>query len=161
MPFDCAPLHCNDVTSIRARWVALGPYTAAVLLLNLVWEVAQMPLYTLWWTAPARSIVFAIVHCTVGDVLIALAALLIAIVLFRRGWPAQRFAPVASAAVAFGLVYTGFSEWLNVYVRHTWAYASGMPILPGLGIGISPLAQWVVVPAAGLAWVHRRRRVAS
>lgn len=133
----------------------LGRYALAMVLLNLAWEVAQMPLYTLWWTASARDIVFAVLHCTAGDLLVAIVAFLLAIVLFgRRDWPERQFIPVALTIVVLGVGYTAFSEWLNVYVRATWAYSAWMPIIPGTGIGLSPMLQWIFIPAASLAWIR-------
>ena len=132
-------------------------YAAAMLLLNFIWEVAQLPLYTLWWTASAREAAFAIFHCTAGDLLIAAISLALAIAVFgRREWPARRFGAVAFAAVAFGVAYTGFSEWLNIHVRQSWAYSAWMPIIPGIGIGFSPLMQWLLIPALGIGWARRR-----
>ncbi len=62
---------------------------------------------------------------------------------------------VAVAAISVGLTYTAFSEWLNVYVRHSWTYAELMPIIPGTGIGLSPILQWIVVPAAAFVITER------
>jgi hypothetical protein len=45
---------------------------------HLVWEIAQLPLYTIWWTGTARENFVAVVHCTGGDVFITTATLLIA-----------------------------------------------------------------------------------
>jgi hypothetical protein len=47
-----------------------------------------------------------------------------------------------------GLLYTGFSEWLNVEVRKAWSYADLMPIvrIAGFELGVSPILQWLVVP---------------
>ena len=78
-----------------------------------------------------------------------------------KNWPRERFMAVAVVTVAFGVAYTGFSEWLNVYVRKSWAYSGLMPVLPiAGGIGISPLLQWVVVPTLAL-WCARRLAVTS
>ncbi len=33
----------------------------------------------------------------------------------------------------FGLVYAGFSEWLNVSVRRSWSYSELMPVIPIAG----------------------------
>ena len=63
-----------------ADWlVVLRRYLVAVALLHLAWEVAQLPLYTLWWDGAAHEIAFAVVHCTVGDVLIATTSLVTAL----------------------------------------------------------------------------------
>ncbi len=54
---------------------------------HLLWEVAQLPLYTVWWTGMPREIVVAVVHCSGGDVLISTATLLIAAMLaWLCGW---------------------------------------------------------------------------
>jgi hypothetical protein len=68
----------------------------------------------------------------------------------------ERFLPVAVAAMALGLGYTAFSEWLNIGVRRAWAYSDLMPVLPWLGTGLSPLAQWLVVPALAFRSVWPR-----
>lgn len=133
---------------------ALRAYVAAIALGNLAWEVLQLPLYTIWKTGTLGEQAFAVAHCTGGDVLIALAALTLALVLVgERGlWP------VALLAIALGVAYTGFSEWLNVYLRRSWAYSEWMPLL-SLGryrIGLSPILQWLVVPSLAL-WVASRR----
>jgi hypothetical protein len=72
-------------------------------------------------------------------------------------WPRERFWPIAILTIAFGLGYTAFSEWLNVFVRAAWAYSDWMPIISvaGLKIGLSPLLQWTVVPCAAFAIVRR------
>ena len=54
-------------------------YLAAMPALNLVWEVAQLPLHTLWVQGTRGEIGFAVLHCTGGDAMIAAAALSVAI----------------------------------------------------------------------------------
>jgi hypothetical protein len=43
-------------------------------------------------------------------------------------------------------------------VRASWAYSDWMPVIPiaGLSIGLSPLLQWIVVPAAAFAITRAR-----
>lgn len=137
-------------------WLAaVRRYLVAVALGNLVWEFAQMPLYTLWRTGAAREVAFAALHCTAGDILIATAALVASLVVVGTSeWPRRRFARVA-AAVTVGLGYTVYSEHMNVVVRAAWAYSDLMPTVPWLGTGLAPLAQWVVVPALSFAWARR------
>lgn len=114
-----------------------------------------MPLYEVWQTGTPGRILFNGLHSTVGDLMIAASTLLIAYLAFGRGkWPARRWAAVASFAVATGVGYTAFSEWYNVYVLGSWAYASAMPVVLGSGIGLTPMAQWVVVPAVAF-WATR------
>lgn len=125
------------------------------MLANLAWETAQLPLYTIWGKGTAREKAFAVLHCTGGDVLIALAFLVGALVVVGDpAWPGRHFARVVALTVLGGLAYTVFSEWLNVEVRLSWAYSPYMPVLP-FGTGLSPVLQWLVVPALAL-WAARR-----
>lgn len=142
-----APLH----------WLsALRRYFTVILLGNLVWEFAHFPLYTLWTTGTLSEKVFAIAHCTMGDLLIAAASLLAALVVAGDArWPLEGFARVTILAVAAGLGYTAFSEWLNTTVRGSWAYTDAMPLLPVLGIGLTPLLQWIVVPVLAFGFAGR------
>lgn len=135
---------------------SLRRYFLFVACANLVWEVAHLPLYTLWREGSAGEIAFAAVHCTGGDLLIATASLVLALLLFaERAWPDGSVLPVVAATVVFGVGYTVFSEWLNTQVRGSWAYTDRMPIVPILGTGLSPLAQWLVIPLAGFWWACR------
>ena len=132
-------------------WLAaLRRYIAFVAVANLLWEVAQLPLYTIWQKGSAREIAFAAVHCTGGDVLIAGTTLLGALLLCGNShWPRERYLAIAALTLFAGLGYTAFSEWLNTSVRSSWTYSESMPTLSAIGIGLSPLAQWIIIPAVG------------
>jgi hypothetical protein len=148
-----------SVAPAKARWLtALRRYLAIVTIGNLTWEFLHMPLYTLWETGTAGEIVFAAVHCTGGDILIALASLMAALLLVGNSdWPRHRFMPSAVLTIAFGFGYTIFSEWLNIEVRGTWAYSDLMPVLPWLKTGLSPVAQWLVIPILAFRSIRPRR----
>lgn len=139
----------------QGTWLSfLRRYIALMALGNLVWEFAHMPLYTLWETGTRGEIVFAALHCTGGDILIALAALMAALFLFGNGrWPAQSYGRVAAATIAIGLTYTLFSEWLNIEIRAAWAYSDLMPVVPLLDAGLSPVAQWTILPGLIFWWL--------
>jgi hypothetical protein len=55
-------------------------------------------------------------------------------------WPRERFLPVAVAAMALGLGYTAFSEWLNIGVRRAWPYSDLMPVLAWFGMALSSVS---------------------
>jgi hypothetical protein len=136
--------------------VVVRRYLAFVAVANLAWETLHLPLYTIWAEGTAGELAFAVVHCTGGDLLIAGASLVLALMLIGRpAWPARGFAGVAALAIAFGLAYTLVSEWLNTEVRESWAYAEAMPVIPVLGTGLSPVAQWLVIPPLGFWWARR------
>lgn len=136
---------------------ALRRYFAVIVPANLVWEFAHLPLYTIWSTGTAGELVFAAVHCTGGDILIATSTLVLALLLAGSGWPGERSAVrrVVALTLALGVGYTLFSEWLNIVVREAWAYSALMPIVPVLDAGLSPLMQWIVIPAAAFWWALR------
>jgi hypothetical protein len=126
---------------------------------NLIWEFAHMSLYTLWETGSPSEIAFAAVHCTGGDILIAMGTLLAALFLFGSNqWPMAGYRRVVLTTILLGLGYTIFSEWLNVEVREAWAYRNIMPVIPVIGIGVSPIAQWIFLPFIAF-WCAASRRI--
>lgn len=134
-----------------AQWMGLSA------LLHLIWEIAQLPLYTIYEEGDLSAIAFAVGHCTVGDVLISASIYLVAVLVSRSGrWPIERPGLGLSAAIPAGMAYTAFSEWLNVSVRGSWEYSPAMPQV--LGMGLSPLFQWLVVPGVALLLLRAARR---
>ena len=126
------------------------PWFAA---LSLAWEIGHMPLYTIWGEAEPGYIAFSVLHCTVGDVLIGSAALTLALIVRgERGLAYWAWGWIAALTVLFGVGYTVFSEWMNVKILRSWTYAESMPRLD-LGdfeLGLTPLAQWLIVPPLAL-----------
>jgi hypothetical protein len=131
-------------------------YLALSLPAHLAWEIVQLPLYTLWNNPDKGAITFAVVHCTVGDLMIAACTLLL-------GWMAagmrhsQRGSPrfMVIVTMALGVVYTIVSEWNNTVVLGSWTYSALMPQV--FGIGVSPIAQWIVIP--GLLFAALRKHL--
>lgn len=130
-------------------WLAIG---------NLLWETIHVPLYTIWNEKNLANIAFAVIHCTGGDLLIGASALFGALLVFgQSGWPEDQYKTVAALTVTTGVLYTAFSEWFNTTVRESWSYADAMPIIPGIGLGLSPIAQWVVIPSGIFLWLYKRK----
>ena len=63
---------------------ALRRYLAVSALGNAVWEIAQLPLYTIWSQGTARDKLVAVSHCTAGDILIAVGAWTFAVIVAGR-----------------------------------------------------------------------------
>lgn len=122
-----------------------GLWSALAFGLNLTWEIAHLRLYTLWASADVLSVAWALFHCTLGDVAIALAMFtLAAIMLGARDWPASHPWAGGAIVVTGALAYTVWSEWYNVNRAGSWTYTASMPLV--FGIGLSPLLQWLILP---------------
>jgi hypothetical protein len=138
----------------------LAAYIAVATIGNLLWEAAQLPLYTIWRNGTPHEILVALIHCTGGDALIASFILAIAAAAARLlRWP-QFGLRMAVAAVSLGIAYTILSEWLNVEVWRSWSYTTTMPVLPWIGTGLAPLLQWLIVPSLAFALAAAREKAA-
>ena len=145
-----APRWHRDRTTLKFIAFRYVPLLGA---LNLIWEIGQLPLYALWKEAPASFIAYAVVHCTLGDVAIGTLALVVALIATRaRAVETWRWRQVALFLVIPAVGYTTLSEWINTVARAGWAYSASMPVvnLGGFEIGLSPLAQWLVIPPVAL-----------
>ncbi len=113
---------------------ALRRYLGVSIAAHMLWEVAQLPLYTLWTTATRKQQAFAVLHCTDGEAIIAELSLVVALALFAR-WtgPNAGVFRVYLASLTLGVVDTIYSEWLNTSVRGSWAYSDRMPVVPVIG----------------------------
>ncbi len=151
-----APVLAAGVSHPHAAMAMVLTYVALLLPAHLAWEIAQLPLYKVWVEGSLPNQIYAVLHCSVGDVMIALSSLAVAIlVLGAWNWPFARFATVTWALTLIGIAYTLFSEWLNVEWRGSWAYAAAMPRIPWLGTGVTPLLQWLFLPPLCLLVARR------
>ena len=128
-------------------------------LLNLPRELWQMPLFEHMPLAPHWEAVKTCSRAAVGDAEIALVAYwAVALVVRHRGWVVV---PTLSRLLGFtvcGLAITIAIERLALdgLWMQGWSYSSLMPVVPGLGVGLSPLVQWPVLPPL-LIWLVRRQ----
>ena len=147
----------KDMQDSAPFLLSLRRYFFVIALLNLVWEFMHLPLYTIWNTGSTQELAFAAVHCTGGDILIAMSTLMFSLLFAGDGWPQNRSTihRVVVMTVVAGVGYTIFSEWLNMEVRKAWAYSDLMPVVPVIDAGLSPLLQWIVVPGLAFVWALR------
>lgn len=114
-------------------------------LFNYLWELVQSPLYTglgsfhtMWW------------HCFVASLGDGLLTLLIV----AAGWMTLRRAhwflhPGVRGYVLMlmvGLLIGVSVEWGAVHMAGRWIYTAYMPLVPGLGVGLIPVAQMLLLP---------------
>ncbi len=60
------------------------------------------------------------------------------------------------AFLAIGLVITIVFEILATGPLNRWEYGELMPSIPVIGVGASPVAQWVILPLLQLWFVKRQ-----
>ncbi len=152
-------------------WQPWTTLAAIAFPLHWLWEMVQSPLYSgmlqMSWYDATRLCTIA----SAGDVFITLVAYALVAALFTdRFWayplrssPLQssqsrpRYRSVAVRQIGLylviGIVITAIAEFINISVLHRWAY--GPEMFRIFGLGVAPLAQWVVVPLL-IVWLARR-----
>lgn len=129
------------------------------LLLNFPWEILQAPLFV---GMADSSFIDAIKGCsqaTLGDALIMLLAYwTVSGVAKSRNWILAPSSRQLSLFLAVGVIITVAIEWLATrgYWIQSWTYSPAMPIVPGVGIGLSPLLQWIFLPLLVICFVRRQ-----
>ena len=137
-------------------WRLPAALFAVSVAVNYVWEVAQSPLYegmerpglVLW-------------HCllaSLGDGLLVLLIFAAGRGVFgSRDWFERPGAGGYALMLAAGFVIATAVEAAALSLG-SWEYKDSMPRLPGLGTGLAPLAQMLVLPPLVFFVVGRSRR---
>lgn len=131
-------------------------------LLNYPWEFLQVPLFEQMAGAQHWDAIKMCTRATLGDTAIMLLAYwLVAARARSRRWILAPSGRQLFLFIAIGVAITVIIEWLvlrDAWLQ-TWEYSAQMPVLPGIGIGLSPLLQWVLLPPL-VAWFVRRQLAA-
>ena len=125
-------------------------------LLNATWEWMQSPFF-IDTTSNLNLVVWYRIHCSLGDTLILLVGYVL-ISLYRKdiGWVNQSRLNDYLILVLIGFFYTILSEFINVHVKHNWAYSRYMPIIPFINTGVVPLLQWIILPPVILSITRKQ-----
>ncbi|MBI2367667.1 MAG: hypothetical protein HYV01_22060 [Deltaproteobacteria bacterium] len=130
----------------RLRWQALGSIFVVGVVVNYVWELAQAPLYV----GMENYSIAVLRHCFVASLGDGLMVLLITavgwLVLRHQNWFAHPGVAGYLVMLTTGFLLAVLVEWVGVYVLGRWQYTETMPVVPGLGVGVVPIAQMVVLP---------------
>jgi hypothetical protein len=132
---------CRRLRSILGRFLDAPETNVAIFafLLNLTWELAQVPLFAGMPSAEHWQAILVCGRATLGDVVIALVGFwAVAGSAHTRSWMLWPTAGQLTGFVAVGVLITILMEWLATQVLHRWTYAEAMPVIPLLGVGLSP-----------------------
>ena len=133
------------------------------LLLNFPWEMLQAPLFADMRSSLHPAATMACLQATFGDMVIMLLAhAVVAIHARDRRWMVTANGAQLMLFIAVGLSITVFIEWLatrGLWVSN-WTYAPTMPLLPGTGVGLVPMLQWLLLPLLTV-WFTRRQLAGS
>lgn len=142
----------HPLKSLRTPEWVLAMY---LFLLHFVWEILQTPFF---WSMPGMAHWTATLLCvraTLGDVVIGIACFSAVSLAWRdRGWFLAPHRAMLALYVGLGVLATLVLE-MHALGTGRWAYAAAMPVLPGLGVGLVPVLQWLVLPPAALFILRR------
>ena len=125
-------------------------------LLHFVWEQLQTPTYAGMAEMAHWPATLVCAQATLGDVGFALIAFAVTALLARsRRWIAEPRAWQVGLFVLVGVLLTVGFEWYYIEISGRWIYSDLMPRMPLIGTGLSPLAQWLIVPPL-VVWFTRR-----
>jgi hypothetical protein len=150
----------NDSQSKGAhRWLDAPETNIAIFsfLLNLAWEFWQSPFFEGLAQAQHWQAVIMCTRAALGDICISLIAFWsVSLAARGRRWVIDPTRWQMVTFVVVGLVVTATLEVLATGVLHRWSYASEMPVLRGIGIGLLPVMQWLLLPTLVLWFVRRQ-----
>ncbi len=148
------------MTSINTKKILNAPelhISIFAFLLNFIWELLQMPLFAGFTDFQYYQVILHCTKATFGDVVISLVAFAGACLIARsRMWIISMNKSGVVAFLAIGLVITIVFEILATGPLNRWEYGALMPMIPVIGVGASPVAQWVILPLLQLWFVKRQ-----
>jgi hypothetical protein len=113
---------------------------------NFPWELAQSPLYE--WSGASRNVWWHCFVASVGDGVLVLMIFGAGWLVFgRAGWFSSPGPQHYLLTLSVGLFIAIGVEWIAVHTLHRWTYTPQMPLIPGLDIGLVPIAQMLMLPA--------------
>lgn len=134
---------------MTVRFIALALIAFA---LHFAWEMTHAKWFATMNELPFRTATAWCLRAALSDVVIAAASYLAAAAAARNAsWPRSPRALSVAIYFAVGLAITvAVERWALAAGR--WRYEAAMPTVGG--IGVTPLLQWIVVPAITLGVAH-------
>jgi len=130
----------------RLRWLVLALIFVVGVAVNYVWELAQAPLYV-GLESYGTSVFWHCFAASLGDGIMVLLITAVGwLVLRHQYWFDRPGVPGYLVMLTTGFLLAVLVEWVGVHVLGRWQYTETMPVVPGLGVGVVPIAQMVVLP---------------
>ena len=127
-------------------WGTLRSVFVVGVSLNYLWELAQAPLYA-GLVAYTAAVFWHCFTASLGDGIMVLLIFLVGrILLHEWSWFERPGIPGYSIMFGTGLSLAVVVELVAVYLLERWQYTGAMPTLPGLRIGLVPIAQMLLLP---------------
>ena len=115
------------------------------ILLNFAWEMAQMPLYKNMEPG-LQSTIFCGVASIADGILVMLLYNSFALVYKETFWLQKQ-----KGKRIFALIIAGGIGAVVAEIRHvssgSWSYTDAMPLVPVVNVGLSPVLQFMLLPA--------------
>lgn len=112
--------------------------------LNYAWEIGHCPLYTVC-TYDLPHVVF-LALASLADVIMAGLLYFGFALIYRNGLWIMHL----NTARVFWLILVGGAGATVSEIVHlsagNWAYTNSMPIIPGIGVGLTPVLQFMILP---------------
>jgi hypothetical protein len=123
----------------------IGWVTGLSFLVNFAWEVSHCRLYQVFGRYDVPHVAF-LAGAALADAIMAVLLYFGFALLYHDGLWVQRLSPFRTG----WLMVAGGSGAMISELAHlsagNWAYTDRMPLLPGLGVGVSPVLQFTVLP---------------
>ena len=133
------------------------------LLLNYPWEFLQAPFFEGMAVASHWDAVKVCTRGAVGDAVIMLLAYWsVSVASSDRLWFRTRSRVQMLGLIAAGVIITvGIEHFATQSTNPAWGwrYADTMPTVPVVGVGLTPLLQWILLPPLAIWFVRRQLKV--
>ncbi len=112
--------------------------------MNFVWEITQMPLYQ-GYAFDAKHIAFCGLASVADAIMVLLLYLAFATLYKQPFWIKHINIQRSLMLIVIGGIGAILAE-LRHLSQGNWGYASSMPILPFVNVGLSPVLQFMLIP---------------
>ena len=114
-------------------------------LLNFAWEMLQMPLYE-GMKLNRQSVVFCALASLADMLIVLLLYYTFAMIYKELFWYQHFIVQRISILVVVGSIGAILVEILHLSVG-SWKYSRSMPLIPVVNVGVSPVLQFMILPA--------------